>query len=238
MISCTCLSGTRSPLHRLGLCASTPRGRDLLWADGANHQLTFRPRGFSPPRRLTPCTFLRACCIPLPIMGFDAFRTAHARAEARSLDTRSNTAGYPSKSSPPTVAVPHHCGLLPSCRCHRPPDTLQRVLVSEVTHLSDLQTSHSTSGLYSTVGVRCDHPLLPAVAARSFHGLYSLRGQYTFRSIPVESGTLTRRLRAGRPRGASATAEAAGIPPQVPHPWGDDRGHHSAAAACEVYPEV
>jgi hypothetical protein len=34
----------------------------------------FRPRGFAPPRRFTPPKDSRACCIPLPIVGFDVFR--------------------------------------------------------------------------------------------------------------------------------------------------------------------
>jgi len=33
----------------------------------------FHPRGFSPPRRLAPCAGPRACCIPLPTLGFAAF---------------------------------------------------------------------------------------------------------------------------------------------------------------------
>lgn len=40
----------------------------------------FRPRGFSPPRRFSPRAGLRACCIPLPVLGFAAFRkTRHQR---------------------------------------------------------------------------------------------------------------------------------------------------------------
>jgi hypothetical protein len=34
----------------------------------------FRPRGFAPPRRFSPPMDSRACCIPLPIVGFDVFR--------------------------------------------------------------------------------------------------------------------------------------------------------------------
>jgi len=35
--------------------------------------ILFRPRGFAPPRRLPPLGRSRACCIPLPVMGFAAF---------------------------------------------------------------------------------------------------------------------------------------------------------------------
>lgn len=34
----------------------------------------FRPRGIAPPRRVPPLGGLRACCIPLPILGFAVFR--------------------------------------------------------------------------------------------------------------------------------------------------------------------
>jgi len=36
--------------------------------------IPFRPRGFAPPRRFPPLERPRACCIPLPVMGFVAFR--------------------------------------------------------------------------------------------------------------------------------------------------------------------
>jgi hypothetical protein len=35
---------------------------------------TFRPRGFSPPRRLSPHIGSRVCCTPQPVLGFVAFR--------------------------------------------------------------------------------------------------------------------------------------------------------------------
>jgi hypothetical protein len=45
-----------------------------LRADGTTRPASFRPRGFAPPRRLSPRTGPRACCIPLPVLGFAAFR--------------------------------------------------------------------------------------------------------------------------------------------------------------------
>jgi hypothetical protein len=36
--------------------------------------VSFRPRGFAPPRRLSPVTGSRACCIPVPDVRFAAFR--------------------------------------------------------------------------------------------------------------------------------------------------------------------
>jgi hypothetical protein len=46
---------------------------DSLRADGTTRPASFRPRGFSPPRRLSPREGPRACCIPLPVLGFVAF---------------------------------------------------------------------------------------------------------------------------------------------------------------------
>jgi len=45
----------------------------FLRPDGAIRQVMFRPRGFSPPRRLAPLVGTRACCIPMPAMGSAAF---------------------------------------------------------------------------------------------------------------------------------------------------------------------
>jgi hypothetical protein len=41
------------------------------WLPG--HSIPFRPRGFSPPRRFSPHRGVRACCVPVPDMGFAAF---------------------------------------------------------------------------------------------------------------------------------------------------------------------
>jgi len=53
------------PLRRHLLCASTP-GSKLPSVRRCNLSNAFRPRGFSPPRRFTPHTGPRACCIPQP----------------------------------------------------------------------------------------------------------------------------------------------------------------------------
>jgi len=49
---------------------------------GSHPRRTFRPRGFAPPRRLPPPERSRACCIPLPILGFAAFPTRSPRFRA------------------------------------------------------------------------------------------------------------------------------------------------------------
>jgi hypothetical protein len=62
------------PLHRHGLDASTPtRCRHRASDPSGQLGFLFRPRGFSPPRRFPPRRNVRACCIPLPILGFTAF---------------------------------------------------------------------------------------------------------------------------------------------------------------------
>jgi len=62
------------PLHRRGLYASTPARRCRRASDSrCQLEFPFRPRGFSPPRRFPPRGDLRACCIPLPILGFVVF---------------------------------------------------------------------------------------------------------------------------------------------------------------------
>jgi hypothetical protein len=43
-----------------------------------SHSVLFRPRGFSPPRRLSPHRGVRACCVPVPDMGFAAFHVHQA----------------------------------------------------------------------------------------------------------------------------------------------------------------
>jgi len=87
-----------------------------------SRRLSFRPRGFSPPRRLAPRRRSRVCCAPLPAWGFVAFP--------------GRPTGWCSRKSPPDGgAVPRDAVRtlrrvplvnsraaslrpLPSCRCH------------------------------------------------------------------------------------------------------------------------
>jgi len=67
-----------SPLHRHPTQRPLPRrpeGR-RFGLEGSTPEVSFRPRGFSPPRRLPPLCRLRACCIPLPILGSTALLPA------------------------------------------------------------------------------------------------------------------------------------------------------------------
>jgi hypothetical protein len=64
-------------------CQSRVHSREPKFPSGRRgppRQLMFRPRGFSPPRRLAPRKRSQACCILLPAMGFDAFCLANHRA--------------------------------------------------------------------------------------------------------------------------------------------------------------
>lgn len=61
----TCLPSVHSPESTLLPTRFGPEAACL--------GIPFRPRGFTPPRRLPPLGRSRACCIPLPVMGFAAF---------------------------------------------------------------------------------------------------------------------------------------------------------------------
>lgn len=114
------LLGFVSPLRRTAGCASTPshppddsrRLRCDLRADGATRRLLFRPRGFSPPRRLPPRSRSRACCISLPAMGFAAFSDFPCPIAPEG--TRNTVAVLatltPFEESPSPSAVPRHRG--------------------------------------------------------------------------------------------------------------------------------
>jgi hypothetical protein len=65
---------------RFGVHSRDPCGP--LRRRGSHPRRTFRPRGFAPPRRLPPPERSRACCIPLPILGFAAFPTRPPRFRA------------------------------------------------------------------------------------------------------------------------------------------------------------
>lgn len=68
-----------SPLHRHHAPASTPGCAEApLRPIVATRPVPFRPRGFSPPRRLAPLARSWVCCAPLPVLGFDAFQTARS----------------------------------------------------------------------------------------------------------------------------------------------------------------
>jgi hypothetical protein len=80
-----------SALHLLA--KDRPRVHSRPWASpspsaSGNHpEVLFRPRGFSPPRRVSPRSGSQACCILQPTLGFAAFH-AHQPKLATILATR------------------------------------------------------------------------------------------------------------------------------------------------------
>jgi hypothetical protein len=109
-----------SPLHRHAREASTPAttASRRFGLEGSTPEVPFRPRGFSPPRRLPPLCESRACCIPLPILGSTAFLHLASRSEDRDVPLLPRSAGpYPSKESSPTAGTRHRvrCPLAVPC---------------------------------------------------------------------------------------------------------------------------
>jgi hypothetical protein len=109
-----------SPLHRRAREASTPAttaGR-RFGLEGATLEVPFRPRGFSPPRRLPPLHESRACCIPLPILGSTAFPLEASRPIDRDhLCFPAMQVRTPRRNPRPTAVTCHHalCPLAVPC---------------------------------------------------------------------------------------------------------------------------
>jgi hypothetical protein len=120
---------TLSPLHRSHPTRVHSRGQAALAPDtggseepwGRRHHppgLSFRPRGFAPPRRVPPREGPRACCIPLPVLGFAAFPGTRSLgpdiSTARALTgCRGETGSFPATLRPFEEFPP-----FPAVRCH------------------------------------------------------------------------------------------------------------------------
>jgi len=116
----------RRPIRRHDQCASTP-GSKLPSARLCYLSSSFRPRGFSPPRRLSPRKGPRACCIPQPARVRRVFDWVRSRSRPKTVADLRNLSprrGFtPFEECPHRQPAPHHCGPLPSCRywhssCH------------------------------------------------------------------------------------------------------------------------
>jgi len=94
-------------VHRRCCCRSLRRARSAS-----------RPRGLFTTSTARPSLALRACCIPLPVMGFAAFAPrVSSSTEAGEPDTRASSRRHlPLEEHPSVTAVPHHCGLPASTR--------------------------------------------------------------------------------------------------------------------------
>jgi hypothetical protein len=118
------------PLCRSTFCVSTPGSRGFLRADGANRRLTFRPRGFSPPRRFSPrrgCGFVAPRCQLWSSTRFPSRLPGHPRVSCKSFPFPASRV-IPFEEFPSSAAVPHHCGLCPLAFAARSPcpDLLDR----------------------------------------------------------------------------------------------------------------
>jgi hypothetical protein len=88
----------------------------LLRPTVATPPVSLRPRGFSPPRRFPPFT-ASGMSQPVPGLGFARFRADRSsKPKLLGLYPSSPLARHPAKVSSSSAAVPHRCGLLPSCR--------------------------------------------------------------------------------------------------------------------------
>jgi len=93
------------------------RSEDLLRPMVATPSVSLRPRGFSPPRRLLPRT-ASGMLQPVPGVGSPGFPLGRSSRPCglweRVLGPRWRF--HPAKVFSSSAAVPHRCGLLPSCR--------------------------------------------------------------------------------------------------------------------------
>jgi hypothetical protein len=122
----TCWPGRSSSLEIVGcpssvvpVCVHSPRARARVRTAVCRPQFAFRPCGISPLRRFPPQHRFRACCIPVPDMGFAGFQGSRRR-RPKATRTRSTfpPALHPSKVCSSSVAVPHRWGLLPPDRSY------------------------------------------------------------------------------------------------------------------------
>jgi len=120
------------PLFRHVLCASTPR-RHCCHRSARRYQATdmFRPRGFAPPRRLTPRKGygLIASRNQMEFVTFPSCAPIFHRPKSTTDGRRSPfpaTRFTPFKEFPSPVAVPHHCGRYPPAVLSRRVRSLHR----------------------------------------------------------------------------------------------------------------
>jgi hypothetical protein len=129
----------------------------------------FRPRGLTPPRRFPPLRESRACCIPLPILGFAAFLTTRP-------PTRCRSSGRSTVAFPATRPTPRRTPLADSRTASPQPLPPRR---SARRRAVDLEA-------FLRHRVRSAEPPLPEIRTLSFLGFYS-----PSRSYPSGAPTIT-----------------------------------------------
>jgi len=199
-----------SPLHRHQRAASTPAttASRRFGSGGSTLEVPFRPRGFSPPRRLPPLRASRAYCIPLPILGSTAFPSVGVPVRRpRPFPPLSRDAGpYPPKNSLPTAGTRHRVRC-PLAVLARSPLRFRRLHCWRSAFFVVGGSGASASRLCSIVR----SGVVPAVAGgwtiRSFLGFVPFRGPSSQPSVPLPaafSRLASRRVSpSGRRRGCA-----------------------------------
>jgi hypothetical protein len=114
------------PLCRSTFSASTPGSRGSLRPDETSRRVTFRPRGLSPPRRLSPrwgCGFVAPRCRLWSSTRFLLPASPLTRGWMWMVVAFPASRVIPFEEFPSSAAVPHHCGRCPldvSTRSPRP----------------------------------------------------------------------------------------------------------------------
>jgi len=238
-----------SPLHRHASEASTPAPAACrrFGPEGSTPEVLFHPRGFSPPRWVPPLHPLRACCIPLPILGFAAFPCLAIRSKTGPRDTSPRRRTYPSKNSPST-AVPRHRGRCAPCRSLRITAAPRQGPLLDSCSDAVGGSEASASRLCSVIGSGTPRHRCRRREIRSFLGFVPLQGSRlaTGASAPPSSRQplgARRRFVAGKLRFALPSASAAppkrGPTPRRAPPCARDprRSGHREATGVGTTPE-
>jgi len=174
------MQGKRPLLRWRPAIASAPRVPPL--------EVLFHPRGFSPPRWFPPLLSLRACCIPLPILGSAAFLCLALRSKTGPRDTFPRRRTYPSKNSPSTAA-PRHRGPCAPCRSLRIAAAPRRGPLLGSCSEAVGGSEASASRLCSVIGSGTPRHRCRRREIRSFLGFVPLQGSLlaTGASVPPSS---------------------------------------------------
>lgn len=124
------------------------------------------PSWFLPTLTASSPVGLRACCVPLPTMGFTGFPGSPALASRASL---SPPMPHPPELSPPLQPLPCHQGTLPSrrsqvaaCATSRPSSTMASVVSAAVANMRHPLLSWASRGFNTLRRPSFEHPKAPS----------------------------------------------------------------------------
>lgn len=124
------------------------------------------PSWFLPTLTASSPVGLRACCVPLPTMGFTGFPGSPALASCASL---SPPMPHPPELSPPLQPLPCHQGTLPSrrsqvaaCATSRPSSTMASVVSAAVANMRHPLLSWASRGFNTLRRPSFEHPKAPS----------------------------------------------------------------------------